>query len=255
MYKTEKQFENNASKLTIEETFMNIDSPDTSFDPYIGYRFHYPIQFTSNPSNQKMIGLRSLNITPSSHSFVLTLDIENETEVVWSMSITDENNLQEILESLRNLFLQQGYDFLYNYNNNTGTLILSCKESVNGTDTNFKFTTIIQENTNEFLRFLNQEINADNRAILNNYSLTKTFYNVWDRRTLYFHSSFSNSNRGIIGRNNDFWTTPNKRYIFRDNTNDFYIFFTTNGVNRIFPYHCNFYLELSFIINYNKTIV
>ena len=75
MYNSEKQLTTRVSKIAYEETFMNVDTPDKSFDPQIGYRFAYPSQWQDNPSAKKVIGLRSLSITPTSHSMTLKIRV------------------------------------------------------------------------------------------------------------------------------------------------------------------------------------
>ena len=284
MFNSEKQFTSRASKIAFEETFMSIDSPDTSFDPSIGYRFGYPQHWLSDPSQKKMIGIRSLYVTPTSHTIELFLNIYEDDDdpvtgpvsihaydVIWS--ITQYNNLEEMLHLLVGIVVPveieattRNFKFVYSFDQTTGNLSMRIIET-DAEEYHYRRFAFIDpsptsENIKSLLRFLNQHVTTENIDILEDPDTIvgdvvppKTFSGVWDRATLFFHSSFSRSHRGMIGRNKDFWPTPSKKYIFRDNTNDFYIFFTTDGVHRIFPYHCNFYLELTFILNYDNVKV
>ena len=282
MFNSEKQFTTRASKISFEETFMNVDTPDVSFDPSIGYRFGYPQNWLANPSEKKMIGLRSLRVTPSSHRIELYLNIHDTPipaednpiavyDVIWS--ITANNNLEEMLHNLINIvqpYNGRDFKFSYSFDPTYGNLSMYVEETVieNEVPVIYKrrFYFYDPDNTNKtniksFLRFLNQQETTANINKLNQLdqlvgddAIPKSFTGVWNRTDLFFHSSFSTTRRGLIGRNNDFWQTPSKKYFFRDATNDFYVSFSTDGVHKIFPYHCNFYLELTFILNYDKSL-
>ena len=112
----------------------------------------------------------------------------------------------------------------------------------------------IYPNLYNFLRFLNQPETEANRTMLTDILSPKSFSNVWNRQSLYIHSSFSNSHRSLIGRNNDFYTSPSKKYQYSTSTNTFNIFFTSDGVTRIFPLYCDFYFDLSFILNFDRSL-
>ena len=284
MFNSEKQFTSRASKISFEETFMNIDTPDISFDPSVGYRFGYPSHWLSNPSERKMIGLRSLHVTPSPHIFFgefnIYLDVNPYTNIgsiELNYSVTQSNNLEEIIALLSRDILESQFiktedpltyyqlKLVHKYDPSTRKLSLEVVDRVDPINKyQFAITPDFSDPV-EFLKFLNQyptDPNDDTTYtgydLLTTYGLNhpteKTFDNVWDRETLFFHASFSSSRRQLIGRNKDFWTTPSKKYFFRDSTNDFYVTFSTDGVHKIFPYHCNFYLELTFILNYEKSL-
>ena len=272
MYNTEKQATTRASKIAFEECFMSIDSPDKSFDPSIGYRFPYPAQWLSNPSAKKMIGIRSLNVTPSSHvmAFQIILeDYEATSNYSFECSVTQGATLENVMGAISNSVIDyeitgtmHHFKFIYNYDPATSKLIMSIIESYeDGSPSVARKFKIKDPYSNDnsniefFARFLNQPDPTATIALLTTYSSIFTFTGVWDRDLLFFHTSFSKSHRNMIGRNKDFWPSPSKKYVFTDNTNDFYVYFTTNGVHRIFPYYCNFYLELTFILNYEHSIV
>ena len=289
MFKSEKQFTQRASKIAFEETFMRVDTPDTSFDSSVGYRFSYPQHWLSNPSEQKMIGLRSLRVTPTHHVIMLNLEIfkfiiddyvriESEVtgeHVPLNIIVTASTDLETVCKYISD---QISYAFPtktvsgilprfnYGYNPSTGRLDFIIQNTeLNDDRLLFEFSDPshttdpdtgddVDTNFEEFAKFLNQNDYEPFKAIIEDRTIPKTFYHVWDRETLFFHTTFSTSHRGLIGRNLDFWPTPSKKYFFRDNTNDFYVTFSTDGVHKIFPYYCNFYLELTFILNYDRSL-
>ena len=148
--------------------------------------------------------------------------------------------------------------FSYGYDASTGKIQMIVRDMLDqDLLLKFKFDetdTATEVNFKEFAKFLNQPDYTSFKPIIETSNTLKTFNDVWDRQTLFFHSTFSTTRRGLIGRNNDFWQSPSKKYFFRDATNDFYISFTTDGLHKIFPYYCKFYLELTFILNYERSI-
>ena len=209
-------------------------------------------------------------MTPTSHVIELYLNIfetavsaEPIATIDLQWSINQYHLLEEIMHDIVvrvKAFTGKNLVFNYGFDQSTGELTMTVLENTIDETVEsryFQFYDNTGANTDHksFLRFLNQQETTANINILSNKTDLKSFNGVWDRTTLFFHASFSKSHRNIIGRNKDFWTTPSKKYVFTDNTNDFYVYFTTNGVHRIFPYYCNFYLELTFILNYEHSIV
>ena len=74
--------------------------------------------------------------------------------------------------------------------------------------------------------------------------------NVWDRIHLIYHATFAETRGRIIGRNNDHWDSPNKRFIVPGGDQDeFYLKFTTDGKHNILPIGCHFNVDLCFMLN------
>ena len=74
--------------------------------------------------------------------------------------------------------------------------------------------------------------------------------NVWDRIHLIYHASFAETRNRMIGRNNDHWDSPNKRFIVPGGDQDeFYLRFTTDGKHNILPVGCHFNCDLCFMLN------
>lgn len=86
----------------------------------------------------------------------------------------------------------------------------------------------------------------ENDGMRSNLSLV----NVWDRIHLIYHTTFAQTRNRIIGRNNDHWDTPNKRFIVPLGDQDqFYLRFTTDGKHNILPVGCHFNVDLCFMLN------
>ena len=74
--------------------------------------------------------------------------------------------------------------------------------------------------------------------------------NVWDRLHLIYHASFAETRGRIIGRNNDHWDSPNKRFIVPGGDQDeFYLRFIIDGKHNILPVGCHFNVDLCFMLN------
>jgi hypothetical protein len=74
------------------------------------------------------------------------------------------------------------------------------------------------------------------------------FKNVWDRKTLFLHSSFvSNTTAGYVGRGGEFYPKPSKMY--KTDTQEFYVETSLDGYRPIpLPYE-NWILELALIVD------
>ena len=66
-----------------------------------------------------------------------------------------------------------------------------------------------------------------------------------------FHASFSNCNINYIGLRADFIHPPTKVFESTGGT-DFYLKFSTDGVNYFLPRYNGFLLELIYILNINN---
>jgi len=104
----------------------------------------------------------------------------------------------------------------------------------------------------EFLKFLNQPITMKNYFDLIVPRKELNYNNVWSRRQAYIHSTFSDTKRGYIGLRNDFWSSPTKSYVYSNGGQEFYIRFTTDGVNPFIPLYSGFIIELVFVVDEDK---
>ena len=115
----------------------------------------------------------------------------------------------------------------------------------------FMFT----DDTEEFLKFLNQEISPLNLNILEHQTVDiKIFDEVWSRDRLHFHASFSTSRRHFIGKRDDFYQNLTLLYP-PSNETTFNVRFTSDGYKNILLRYCEFDIQLCFIVNYLKNVV
>ena len=273
MFKNENQFSRTASQLSIDEAYTNFDiDNDEIVSAREGYTFKYPQRWLSDPSLNKAIGIRRLNIIPTSHTFTLTLSVTKPTEAGAGTSpdsktlhvrVMKSNTTEEILS-----YICEQFTAMYNSDNkytltytlyDDGSLNFECyliKSDVVAYSCEFTLKSGDKERNSiyEFLRFLNQELNDTNRKILTRSSKSKKFDNVWDRSHIEFHASFSDAKYGFIGCNNDFYYKPN--VLFNPPTDGpvFKIRFTIDGKKPILPRYCRFIVQLTFILNYMKNI-
>ena len=274
MFKNENQFSRTASQLSIDEAYTNFDiDNDEIVSAREGYTFKYPQRWLSDPSLNKAIGIRRLNIIPTSHTFTLTLSVTRPTDAGAGTSpaprtlhvrVMRSNTTEEILS-----YICEQFTAMYDSNDNKytltytlyddGSLDFECyliKSDVVAYSCEFTLKSGDKERNSiyEFLRFLNQELNDTNRKILTRSSKLKKFDNVWDRSHIEFHASFSDAKYGFVGCNNDFYYKPN--VLFNPPTDGpvFKIRFTIDGKKPILPRYCRFIVQLTFILNYMKNI-
>lgn len=273
MFKNENQFSRTASQLSIDEAYTNFDiDNDEIVSAREGYTFKYPQRWLSDPSLNKAIGIRRLNIIPTSHTFTLTLSVTRPKDAGAGASpgprtlhvrVMRSNTTEEILS-----YICEQFTAMYNSDNkytltytlyDDGSLEFECyliQSDVVAYSCEFTLKSGDKERNSiyEFLRFLNQETNVTNRQILTRSSKSKKFDNVWDRSHIEFHASFSDAKYGFIGCNNDFYYKPN--VLFNPPTDGpvFKIRFTIDGKKPILPRYCRFIVQLTFILNYMKNI-
>ena len=74
MLQSEKQFITKATTDTFDEIYTNFDvSVNEAYTADKGYPFDYPTRWLNDPSMNKRIAIRRLDVTPSSHAFTITL--------------------------------------------------------------------------------------------------------------------------------------------------------------------------------------
>ena len=270
MYKTEKQFTRNASKLPVEEVFTSVDlDRGQEYDPKLGFNFQYPQRWVSDPSQKKAIGIRRLQVIPSSHVIELGCACGNSADNARTclinrrsdanksffkyitLSITSGNTLDEIMHCIVNEFNGTigniNYSFDYRYNYRTGELEMFMSNAAETREAYFCFEEYY--GTWGFLEFLNQDNDQEGRDYINKPHQAKIFQGVWNRETLYFHTSFSNSKLHFLGLNGDHFDDPSVFYPFSTNSNDFRVWFTTDLIHPILPRHCDFLMQLCFVMN------
>ena len=282
MITSEKQFNRTSTVDSFDEIYTNHDvSAVNSYIADSGYPFEFPARWLNDPSMNKRIAIRRLDVIPTAHSFHLRLfshvppisDDENDPTLKITnakINITEYDNLIKVLahicESLSfyNISLE-AYErrLLFEYDETRNYLKMWCE----GTDNTFTTTFglfggimnmdeggDVDDDLKDFLRFLNQDTSDEMINYLKSDTEKKEFYNVWSRDRLYIHASFSTSRRKYIGKRGDFYPVMNLLYPLPSNESTFSIFFTSDGQRTILIRYCNFDIQFCFITNYKNSL-
>ena len=276
MITSEKQFNKTSTVDSFDEIYTNNDvSADNTYIADSGYPFEFPARWLNDPSMNKRIAIRRLDVIPTAHSFNLSCgskEYNKETDEVVEQSyrvnsgkinITEHDNLikamAHICQSI-SYFINNGtYErrLLFEFDETQNYLKLWCESSKEERYTNFKITgglTNALEDLKDFLRFLNQDTSREMINYLTNETTEKEFYNVWSRDRLYIHASFSTSRRKYIGKRGDFYPVMNLLYPLPSNESTFSIFFSSDGKKTILIRYCNFDIQFCFITNYKNSL-
>ena len=266
-YPKESQFTNNASKRVFEEVYTNEDMTNDNVNVSTGcYTLHVPSLFSSDLSQEKAISPRRVMCEPNSHIFYTRIsywdNVANQLAITpfTSFDFTSSNTMEECLNFIRtNSKIEHNdvtYILDYLYNKQTGQLILYAVDD-GYNSVNFRFECISYKQYNEIWSLFNQTGNpfysAQNDQTQYNLDVlgpqaSYTLYNVWHREPLYVHSTFSSSKKHYLCRTGDFWFKPSKYYYDNINSNDFNLFFTTDGTHWIIPYDAIKVIELCYIL-------
>ena len=268
---SEKQFNNKATTESFDEIYTNYDiSVEEDYIAQQGYPFDYPVRWLNDPSMNKRIAIRRLDVTPSTHSFTLIVSaiINEDAEGKYKeggtitskakIDITYQDSLVKVLNFICSSFsynignTSAGLKFYYDVKTNklkfwfTNSNNMSCE---------FKIFAETDNELNDFLKFLNQQVRHEYRDKLNDLSTEKEFDEVWSRDRLHFHASFSTSRRKFIGKRGDFYQNLSLLYPAPTNESTFYIRFTSNGIKNILIRYCEFDIQLCYIVNFKKAAI
>ena len=288
MQLSEKQFNTKATTDAFDEIYTSFDlSQQEEYLAENGYPFDYPTRWLNDPSMNKRIAIRRLDVTPSSHSFTIRIRAKIDETLHYTdgtqeqaleyvsfnpitIDVTEYDNLIKVLNAMTSEFcypsaaVEKG-GLQYEYDNKDNVLYL---KFINSRLEDVPFQ--ILSNTDDpndrveltdFLKFLNQKVFLDEaRGIFNDevYNMcmqetdAKIFKGVWNRDRIHFHATFSTSRRKFIGKRGDFYQTLSLLYPPPTNESTFYIRFTSNGIKNILLRYCEFDVQLCFIVNYRK---
>ena len=271
MYRTEKQLTTKQNKKIYEEVYFENDFHLSNYKETSGFLLTYPNKFSQNPSQDKSIGIRRIDLDPGSYFLYIAVEFQDGQQTITTPFYRGEyqsnNSLQEILVDLSNNLIyknQDGtiiYKISYIYKPDEGVLKLYSVK-IDGQQNQiqqlpFRFVCFTYDDYLRLWSLLNQlngkpfegylqdeDYDIDSLTFVNEYNFT----NVWNRTPLYFHASFSDSKYHYVCKTNDYWEKPAK--LFYDNVNglEFNVYFTTDGVHKIIPIWSNILLELSFIL-------
>jgi hypothetical protein len=192
-------------------------------------------------------------------------------QVLILISILEDNSLEEIVHKITSDFnaeaAQMGFDNIklkFEYDNQKGKFTWIMFEDDFPTLWEIKperkdtgpHLINYSSDIHNLIQFFNQDNTMDNYRLFVEPTYTKSFSSdVWDRKRVQFHSTFSHARNKYIGSNKDHFDSPSKlyRYVLTDPT--FYIRFTTNGRVNFIPRYCSIIIELCFILNYQRTVL
>ena len=281
----EKQLTVRATKRPVEYNYTNADIHHHETEPCDGYQLEYPVNWTGDPSTNKVIGIRRIDYKPTSLTVAVRFSVigsDSEVPIDINMVFTDQNTFEECIAAIVTKLNEEleaklkGTTCTLNYNKELATCTLKFDQAPDlfadfkisfpsGFDPYYDpkdpshFRDEYIHYKAEFLKLFNQHITKDNIDMLYTYQYGKhqelTFENVWNRDSFYCHASFSDSPKQIIGINKDFWPTPSVFYAPSDNSNDFNVYFTTDTVHRILPRNGVMLIQLSYIFNYTNSML
>jgi hypothetical protein len=99
---------------------------------------------------------------------------------------------------------------------------------------------------NQFRRVFNQPL-VDNVFRRENTSIVLN--NVWNRRDLFVHASFSSFPHNLIGHNDEFYTKPSKLYKYDSRSPDMQIWCSLDGKKPVIMYDQDVVVEVELISN------
>ena len=269
MITSEKQLTTRATTDTFDEIYTNYDvSVSDEYLAQTGYPFDYPTRWLNDPSQNKRIAIRRLEVTPTIHSFTLKIIAETDEyyEKMTTIDVTHEDTLIKVLNFICASFTYTDEEntatggLAYEYNAKTNDLMLYFVD-LDGGYANFKIEGGkadehgLSNELNDFLKFLNQPLNDKSRHSLTTMNDEKLFTEVWSRDRIHFHASFSTSRRKFIGKRGDFYQSLTLLYPPPTNESTFYIRFTSNGNKNILIRYCDFDIQFCYIVNYKKTAI
>ena len=257
MYRTEKQLTTKQNKVIYEEVYFNSNMTLENFNDNSGFLLTYPNKFSQNPSQDKSIGIRRIEVIPPAHTINVAVEFDNGAAITPSINCEYQstNTLQEILVDMFSQLRINNYSIEYSFDKYNGNLTLGAFN--NNQSVTFRFVCSNLFYYQQLWELFNQRgetpfegyitdnfFNSTSTSFVNNY----IFSNVWNRTPLYFHASFSDSRYHYVCKTNDFWEKPAK--LFFDNVHglEFNIYFTTDGIHKITPFYAIKLLELSFIL-------
>ena len=124
---SEKQFTSRATRDAFEEIYTNCDiSVNQTFNENTGYLFDYPIRWLQDPSMNKRIAIRRLDVTPTSHSFYLNVlgnkaDSSNVLDQTEKFDFREDDNLFSIMNYICEKISGNGSDGIMSFQYNTET--------------------------------------------------------------------------------------------------------------------------------------
>ncbi|EAX68243.1 hypothetical protein TVAG_025010 [Trichomonas vaginalis G3] len=280
MLPIEKENSRVATTKPLDELFTNVGQKfDLDTIKHEGYRFDYPLRWLRDPSVTKSIGFRRIkfvSVEDKSFPFIVRFHIDYISEgkrKMWEeielIQVDLSSSLQTALKNIEDKINSCYAKYADEYANTDSTLYVRIVYDKQNSQVSFQ---IYENNPNkdeqiytEFTamswyylqRMLNQKVELPLANIYSRYARDEPylFKDVFDQDAIIVHASFSGAQNSFLCLANDFYEKPTKLYEPPSGSiSDFQVWFTTDGRKRIIPLYHAFYLELSFIYNYYRTI-
>ena len=138
-YRTERQETARQNKSKFEEAyFQTAFNVDNYNDNSKEYTYEIPQQFATNPSQEKMIGLRRVKLTPMMANFSMAVTYNNATTSdMYDFQFQPENTLQEIYNSIVQNTVDGNYTLVFEYDGYN--LVISAKNTSSNQSVPFVF--------------------------------------------------------------------------------------------------------------------
>ena len=280
MLPIEKENSRVATTKPLDELFTNVGQKfETETVKHEGYRFDYPLRWLRDPSVTKAIGFRRIkfvSVEDKSFPFIVRFHIDYTSEgqrKMWEeielIQVDLSSSLQTALKNIEDKINSCYAKYADEYANTESTLYVRIVYDKQNSQVSFQ---IYENNPNkdeqiytEFTamswyylqRMLNQKVEPPLANIYSRYARDEPylFKDVFDQDAVIVHASFSGAQNSFLCLANDFYEKPTKLYEPPSGSiSDFQVWFTTDGRKRIIPLYHAFYLELSFIYNYYRTV-
>ncbi|KAI5497948.1 hypothetical protein TVAGG3_0821800 [Trichomonas vaginalis G3] len=280
MLSIEKENSRVATTKPLDELFTNVGQKfETDTVKHEGYRFDYPLRWLRDPSVTKAIGFRRIkfvSVEDKSFPFIVRFHIDYISEgkrKMWEeielIQVDLSSSLQTALKNIEDKINSCYAKYADEYANTNSTLYVRIVYDKQNSQVSFQ---IYEDNPNkdeqiytEFTamswyylqRMLNQKVELPLANIYSRYARDEPylFKDVFDQDAIIVHASFSGAQNSFLCLANDFYEKPTKLYEPPSGSiSDFQVWFTTDGRKRIIPLYHAFYLELSFIYNYYRTV-
>ncbi|EAX76787.1 hypothetical protein TVAG_138720 [Trichomonas vaginalis G3] len=280
MLSIEKENSRVATTKPLDELFTNVGQKfETETVKHEGYRFDYPLRWLRDPSVTKAIGFRRMKFVSQVQTgfpFIVRFHIDYTSEgkrKMWEeielIQVDLSSSLQAALKNIEDKINSCYAKYADEYANTNSTLYVRIVYDKQNSQVSFQ---IYEDNPNkdeqiytEFTamswyylqRMLNQKVEPPLANIYSRYARDEPylFKDVFDQDAVIVHASFSGAQNSFLCLANDCYEKPTKLYEPPSGSiSDFQVWFTTDGRKRIIPLYHAFYLELSFIYNYYRTV-
>ncbi|EAX78462.1 hypothetical protein TVAG_155430 [Trichomonas vaginalis G3] len=280
MLSIEKENSRVATTKPLDELFTNVGQKfETETVKHEGYRFDYPLRWLRDPSVTKAIGFRRMkfvSVEDKSFPFIVRFHIDYISEgkrKMWEeielIQVDLSSSLQTALKNIEDKINSCYAKYADEYANTESTLYVRIVYDKQNSQVSFQiyednpkkdeqiYTEFTAMSWYYLQRMLNQKVELPLANIYSRYARDEPylFKDVFDSDAIIVHASFSGAQNSFLCLANDFYEKPTKLYEPPSGSiSDFQVWFTTDGRKRIIPLYHAFYLELSFIYNYYRTV-